>query len=178
MTNRFEVRKGIPVIITKEKLTVKMIQHRKGTVKRKIGDLIERNIFLDNEIKENETNIVNLRDSLNLLESKEVDEYIEYEKDQQELAQKKADNLLRGYIGDEAYKTLKSGKCIIFNDKDGVEYIITPEGVVGRKSGKSYRKLCVIKPKNIPLSDKIISILTSVKENPKSFPILRSQVVK
>jgi len=172
LTSHLVVRDDGTVILTrKEKLEPKQVLRMQNKLRSAIGLLTENNIEMAREIQRNDVKILSLQNELAVLESKEVKEYLERERELAELAIKKADNLLREYIGEDAYRTLKSGKSIVFTARDGVEYKLNPQGEVGRKVGSKYKRMCVVNPVNIPLDDRVIAIITSVRENPTRFQV-------
>ena len=62
---------------------------------------------------------------------------------------------------------------IHWHTPNGMKYKMTDTGQVFRQEGKKWFKLCIVRPKSLPLPDTILAILTSVKNNPRKYPNVR-----
>jgi len=153
-------------IISRRKLTDKQIINKR----RRLQDTI---IQLRDEMILKQQRISKLEETLQLLNSPVVDEYIkDFQKKWRE-ADEKAHALLKEYVGETAYQKIMKEGHLSFTAKDGMIYKIDREGKVYRKGSKGFNRLCIIRIKDLPLPDFIMSLLVNVKQNPRRFPLVR-----
>jgi len=170
-TRRVEINpEGIFLVGTK-KLGLSCLKARKTRLEGRILDLQEEQRSHERQIKRNVKEINELELELATFNSPEVLEWIqerekqvalERERKKQEriLANQRAKTFLREYIGETAYSQLMKKGFLEFTGKDGRDYKITSKGILLRGNNR----LCMIHPRNLPLPDFILSVLTTVKE--------------
>ncbi len=107
------------------------------------------------------------------LNTKEVEDIIWNQRENEKIAHQRALDLLREHIGLEAYTELNEKHRIFWKTGNGIKYKMTDTGQVYRQEKKKWYKLCVVRPKSLPLPDSILAILTAVKDNPRKFPNVR-----
>ncbi len=98
-----------------------------------------------------------------------VDNYLRQLEEEKNRAERRAQQMLREFVGDVAYKRIQKHGSMAFTAKDGLKYRVNKRGHVFR-GGK---RLCIIKPSGLPLPDFVIAALVNVRENPKRFPFRR-----
>lgn len=168
---RVEVNPEGVFIIGSKKLTLSSLKARRTRLEGEILRLQRMQRELSAEIKQNTKTIKELEFELATFNSQEVLEWIqrrekelalEKERKKQEriLANQRAKAFLREYIGEEAYTQLTKKGSLEFSGRDGRSYTLNSKGVLYRGSSR----VCVIHPRNLPLPDFIISVLTTVKE--------------
>lgn len=81
----------------------------------------------------------------------------------------KAEEFLRQYLGDDAYQRFTDTGTHVFEDKEGATYKIDLDGRLHKKTGNGYTHLCIAHKPKLPLGDRIVSIITSIKENPEKY---------
>jgi len=170
-TRRVEVNPEGVFIIGSKKLTLSSLKARRTRLEGEILRLQREQRELSAQIKRNTKTINELEFELATFNSQEVLRWIqrrekelalekEQKKQERILANKRAKAFLREYIGEEAYAQLTKEGSLEFSGRDGRTYRINSKGVLFRGSSR----VCVIHPRNLPLPDFIISILTTVKE--------------
>jgi len=170
-TRRIEVQPEGIFIVGSKKLTLHALKARKTRLEGEILRLGIEQRELNAEIKSNTHKIKDLEielatfnsiEVLAWMQQKEKEHALERERIRQEriLANQRAKTFLREYIGEEAYAQLREKGSIKFSGKDGRTYEITSKGVLYRGNSR----VCVVHPRNLPLPDFVISVLTTVKE--------------
>mgnify|MGYP001066681975 FL=1 len=148
--------------ITHRKLSAKGILAKRSRLQHDIVEARERIQFWT-------TKLGKLSRTLRALNEPVVNQYLKQLEHRKAEAEKKAQELLRGYLGEENYKTLQSKGRLSFTAKDGLTYRVNRRGHVFRGD----RRLCIIRPDDLPLPDFILTALVNVKEKPRRFPARR-----
>jgi len=149
-------------IIKKRKLT----QNQILSLRRKIQDA-------QISIADMERQIKNLEEQLKTLNSPLVEAFLERDKKEKQEVQEKAQAILRELIGDTLFQELQLKKRIVFQAKDGMVYKIEINGRIYRKVGKEWQQLCIIRPRDLPLPDFLLSLFVSIRENPTKYHLRR-----
>jgi vacuolar-type H+-ATPase subunit I/STV1 len=155
--------------VRSEKLNVRQIQKRRRTLQSRIVNKRSRIQDLQLEIKQLERQITSLEKQLEQLNSPIVQEFIRKEEEHQKEVQRKAQSLLHEVLGDSLYQKLENSKSFTFKANDGITYKIDRNGNVYRKVNKSFERLCIIRPSNLPLPDFILALFVNVREHPKKY---------
>ena len=170
-TRRVELTPEGVVLVGFQMLNLSALKSRKTRVEGEILSLQRRQRSLQNQIDSNNETIRELEFELASYNSVEINEWVEEQekeralqkergKREKLLANQKAKAFLKEYLGEENYgKLMKDGK-LNFTGRDGRGYEITSKGVLYRGT----KRMCVIHPRNLPLPDFIISVLTTAKE--------------
>ena len=94
----------------------------------------------------------------------ELIEEKEQKRREKAIANEKAQQFLQKYLGEEAYAELKKRNYLQFQAQ-GRAYRISSKGELSRITTRGEKKhICVVRPRNLPLPDYILSILRTVKE--------------
>jgi len=161
------------VVIQKKSLTWRQITNYKNQLSGKIANYYNQVQECEDKINSFKQKIESLELELKKLNSKEVESIIWQQREDEKIAHKRALDLLREHIGIEAYTELMEKHRIFWKTNNGMRYKMTDVGQVYRHENKKWYKLCIIRPKSLPLPDTILAILTSVKNNPRKFPNVR-----
>jgi len=161
------------LVIEKKSLTWRQISNYKNQLSGKIANYYNQLQEHEDEIKIIKDKIESLELELKKLHSKEVDDIIFKQRENEKIAHQRALDLLREHIGIEAYTELMEKHRIFWTTSNGMKYKLTDGGQVYRQENKKWFKLCIIRPKSLPLPDTILAILTSVKNNPRKYPNVR-----
>jgi len=102
-----------------------------------------------------------------VLNSEEFQKWLNEQRVDEVEAHAKAEDFMREYLGLEAYAQLmEKGELLFEVQKE--EWKITRYGLVYRKQDETFNPVCVIRPKELPIPDFVVSALTTLKENPKA----------
>jgi uncharacterized protein VirK/YbjX len=150
-------------------LNPKQILDRRQRYQRKIISLRDDIADLQIRIRNHQNQIQSLESDLKAINSEQVTAYIEKYNREKEEATLKALQLLHEVLGNEIYEKLESSKWCTFIGKDGGEYRITNGGHVSRKINGEWKKICLIRPTELPLPDFVLSAFINVRENPQKY---------
>lgn len=158
------------VVVEKKELTWRQITNYRSNLSNKINSFYTQLQDYEDKVNDIKSKINNLEVELKQLQSKEIEEMIQKQKEDEKIAHHRALDLLREHIGLEAFTTLMEKHRIFWTVTNGTKYKMTDIGKVYRKEEKKWNELCIIRPKSLPLPDTILAILTQVKDNPKKYP--------
>jgi hypothetical protein len=147
---------------TTRKLTAKVILHKRARLQNKILEARD-------EIAVWTRDLENLKRELETLNRPAVNEYIAEAERWKVEAERKAQQMLREYVGDEAYKVIQKNGYISFKAKDKLGYRVNRKGHVFRAD----KRLCIIRPSELPLPDFVVAALVNVREHPGKFRFRR-----
>ena len=170
-TRKVEVRHEGIFIVGERKLSLSTFKARRTRLEGQILDLQDEQRNLECQIKKNSQTIQQLESELTTFNSPEAIEWMkrrehelvlqrERKRKAKQEANQRAKQFLREYIGEEQYNQLIKQGYIEFEGKDRRTYRIKKEGGLYRDG----KRLCMIHPRNLPLPDFIVGILTTVKE--------------
>lgn len=166
---QLDYRENEILIITKKSLSWRQLENYRNRLTSKIGTLTQELADSENHVNEIKHRISLLDKELTKLRSNEVEQIIKKQKEDEQIANQRALDLLREHIGVSAFTDLMEKHRIFWTHKE-TKYKMNDKGSVFRKEGKEWKQLCIIKPREIPLPDSILAILVSVKTNPSKFP--------
>lgn len=170
---QLEYQENEIIVIEKKSLTWRQITNYKSKLSGKIADYYNQLQEHEDKINSFKQKIESLEIELKKLNSKEVEEIIWKQREDEKITHQRALDLLRQHIGVEAYTELMEKHRIFWTTSNGMKYKMTDGGQVFRKEAKKWFKLCIVRPKSLPLPDSILAILVSVKNNPRKFPNVR-----
>jgi len=170
-TRKVEVRHEGIFIVGERKLSLSTFKARRTRLEGQILDLQNEQRNLEHQIKKNSQTIQQLESELATFNSPEAIEWMERREHELVLqrerkrkakieANQRARQFLREYIGEKPYNQLNKKGFIEFQGKDHQTYRIDRKGGLYRHG----KRLCMIHPRNLPLPDFIVGILTTVKE--------------
>lgn len=170
--------RGIFVTETRQIKTMSILQMRRK-LEREI--IRTRQHLQDLDLKKEKLKrlLINLEEQLERLRSSLVEGYIEKERREREEIQNKAQSMLRELVGEQLFQELQVRNKIIFEAKDHIIYKIEKNGRIYRKvensetHKKEWQQLCIIRPRQLPLPDFLISLFISVREHPNSYRLRR-----
>lgn len=170
-TKHVEIRPEGIYLIKEKELTLGSFRANRTRLENQIMEIQNSQRHHERELKNNAILLQSLEHQLltfnspeameweRFMEQKLADEREKKKQEKQE-ANNKAKQLLHEYLGDESYKVLMKKGRINFTGNDGRTYQVTKKGELLRDS----KRLCMIHPRNLPLPDFIIAIMTTVKE--------------
>jgi len=164
--------RGIFITETRQLKTLSILQLRRK-LERKILRARRRIQDLELQRQETERELVNLEEQLRNLQSPLVEGYIEKERKAQEEADRKAQALLKELLGEQLFQELQLRNKIIFEAKDHMIYKIEGNGRVYRKVEKEWQQLCIVRPRDLPLPDFLLSLFVSIRQNPSNYRLRR-----
>jgi hypothetical protein len=147
---------------TTRKLTAKGILHKRARLQTLVLEARENVGYWNGEAER-------LTRELAELNRPTVNEYIAEAERRKVEAERRAQQILREYVGNEAYKAIQKNGYISFKAKDKLGYRINRKGHVFRGP----KRLCIIRPSELPLPDFVIAALVNVRERPGRFPFRR-----
>ena len=80
-----------------------------------------------------------------------------------------AEQIMLEFFGQDIHDKFMEQRELIFDAKDGDTYKINAEGTVFKKEDEGWKPVCLIRPRELPLPDFIISAITSVKNFPETY---------
>jgi hypothetical protein len=156
-------------IVEKRFLSLLQIQNRKHHIEQQIirirDDIAELRLQISNKEKKLQLSELELKQ----LSTPEVNAYVDKLKRERAEAHEKALALMREVLGNELFGELQNKKWCSFTAKDGGLYKITSQGYVFRRINNEWKKLCIIRPKELPLPDFVLAALINVREKPKQY---------
>jgi hypothetical protein len=156
-------------IVEKRFLSLVQIQNRKHHIEQRIIRVRDEIAELRLKIGSEEKKLQGLELELKQLSTPEVNAYIMKLQKERAEAHAKALSLMQEVLGKELFSGLQDKKWCSFTAKDGGFYKITSQGYVFRRINNEWKKLCIIRPKELPLPDFVLSALINVRENPKKY---------
>jgi hypothetical protein len=147
---------------TTRKVTARGILHKRAHLQTLILDARKNVAYWCREVER-------LTKELAELNRPTVDKYIAEAERRKVEAERKAQQILREYVGENAYKAIQKNGYISFKAKDKLGYRINRKGHVFRGD----KRLCIIRPSELPLPDFVIAALVNVREHPGKFPFRR-----
>ncbi len=156
------------------------IQNEIRLSKNRLEKLLRQKSNLDAKICSEENDKATFAAELTVFDSENFKQWLAVQKADLEArkmehatAYAKADIFLKEHLGDKIYAQLVETGELTFENSDNDTFKITLDGRVFRKEGDGFEPICVIRPKELPIPDTILAILTTLKEEPNR--ILREQ---
>jgi len=153
--------RGVFAVRTRQ-VSPKAILHHRARLQSKILEAREQIVFWQKELKSLET-------ELGEYNSPVVSNYMAQMEAMKDKAERRAQELLREFVGEIAYKQIQKKGSVAFTAKDGLKYRVNGKGHVFRGD----RRLCIIRPSQLPLPDFVIAALVNVREQPNRFRFRR-----
>lgn len=168
---QIELRPKGVVLVQEKTLSLSAFRSRRTRVEGEILRLQQENREIEAQHKSNIKRIQQLEQTLMTFNSPEVLEWerntqskLELAKEKRRLDKIEANNrakaFLREFLGQETYDNLMKRGSLEFQGTDGRAYSISKNGQLYRGN----KRLCMIRPRNLPLPDYIASVLTTMKE--------------
>ena len=151
------------------RLSVKQIKNLRSRWLSDVFKLRREIASLNKKILVKKKTIEQKEAMLNKLTKDNIQKLIGLEETKQKEINDKANEFLRGLIGDEAFKELEVNGYFKFEGLDGKTYRIKKDGTLQVDGGKYWYQCCHISPKELPLPDIIASVFNTVKRS-KTFP--------
>jgi len=152
-------------LVESRRLTSSQIKRLRSRVRSDISSLKAKMRHLYYELRRVEYEVEEKEKLLKQLESPIIKQYIEGEKDRRE----KAEELLKEYLGESKFKQWREKGGLWFQTPDGAYYHLNREGVLEIHADGKWRRVCVVRPRGLPLEDYVVAVLESLKQDPKEF---------
>jgi hypothetical protein len=153
---KYEYLSPLQVVGLRKRLQTRIVNLRTEIEDRKL------------QIVQKEQQVQQKEKELKELASPIVQSYIEQWQQKTKDANEKAEKLLLEVLGKETYTLLKKTKSLVFN-ANGMDYKITENGKLFRKTNNEWRELCIIRPRYLPLPDFVLSLLFNVRKQQYPF---------
>lgn len=156
-----------------KQLTPGQIKGLRTRTKRKLQDLRVKRNRLISEIDEVEAAVEKVQVFLEENQNPEVDGYIQRYEEQKSKAVERAEAFLRDFLGEEGYSKFRKAGFLEFQDALGESWRIYADGTAMRQENGSFRRVCVIRQRELPLPDHIVSVVQTIREQPESLTNMR-----
>jgi len=165
--------------------TLAKLQYKKYQLEKKKNQLDSRSQTLAYEIGNLNKQILALtsNDAKKIIieaeKQKEVDAEKRREENEKRLMKQhigtlNAEQMMLEFFGQDIHDKFMEQRELIFDAKDGNTYKVNVEGTVFKREDEGWKPVCLIRPRELPLPDFIISAITSVKNFPETYtPNLR-----
>ena len=97
----------------------------------------------------------------------EVDGYIKRYEEQKAKAGERAEAFLRDFLGEEGYIKFRKDGFLELQDTLGECWRVYSDGTAMRWEDGSLRRVCVIRQRELPLPDHIVSVVQTLREQPE-----------
>ncbi len=128
-------------------------------IRQKIQDKYVIIEDLERQLRQNQ-------DTLNRIPQEKINQVIQQEIEFKKQVDAKATVFLKDYLGDVAYNQLLEKGFYQFTGADNKQYRVKSDGELQCANSKYWYRMCVIKPKDLPLPDIISAIHATVTNNP------------
>jgi len=149
------------------------LQHKKYLLEKKKHSVDLRSQEFQHEINNINKQIL----ALNSPECKKIIEETEQKKQldliKRHIAQLNAEQIMLEFFGQDVHDRFLEEREYVFEANDGVTYKIIPEGTVFRQKDNDWEPLCLIRPRELPLPDFIVSAIVSIKNQPETYQLRR-----
>ena len=103
----------------------------------------------------------------------EVDGYIQRYEEQKAEAGEKAEAFLREFLGEEGYEKFRKDGYLELEDGLGDYWRVEADGTAMRLENGNFRRVCVIRQRELPLPDHIVSVVQTIRAQPERLMNLR-----
>ena len=97
----------------------------------------------------------------------EIDVYIQRYEEQKAKAGERAEAFLRDFLGEEGYSKFRKAGFLELKDTLGETWRIYADGTAMRWENGNWRRVCVIRQRELPLPDHIVSVVQTIREQPE-----------
>ena len=99
----------------------------------------------------------------------EVEEFMKRYAAQKADAENRAEEYLREFLGEEGYAEFKRKGWLELEDRNGDPWRVHADGSAYRWMEGRLERVCILRPKGLPMPDHIVSVVTSIRERPESY---------
>lgn len=122
---------------------------------------------IDSKIEATEEEIEECKDHLVVLHSEEFQQWINEQRQDEVEAYANAEHFMKEHLGLDAYAQLMEKGELIFEAEEKT-FKITRYGLFyERQENGEFRPRCVVRPRELPLPDYVVSVLETIKHEPK-----------
>jgi len=98
----------------------------------------------------------------------EIDSYITRYDEQKEEATERAETFLKDFLGDEGYETYRKDGYLQIEDSLGDYWRVEADGTARKYIDGKLSRICVIRQRELPLPDHIVSVVQTIRERPET----------
>jgi hypothetical protein len=150
-----------------KQLTSGQIKALRTRTQRKLQVLrIARNRLIT-QLDEVEAAVEKVQVFLEENQNPEIDVYIQRYEEQKAKAGERAEAFLRDFLGEEGYAKFRKAGFLELQDTLGETWRIYADGTAMRMENGSWRRVCVIRQRELPLPDHIVSVVQTIREQPE-----------
>ena len=99
----------------------------------------------------------------------EVEEFIKRYQAHKAEAEARAEEFLKEFLGEESYADFKDQGWLQLEDKNGDLWRVHADGSAYRWTEGRLERVCILRPKDLPMPDHVVSVVTSIRERPESY---------
>jgi hypothetical protein len=147
-----------------KQLTLGQIKALRTRTQRKLQALRVRGNRLSAELNEVEAEMKRVQGFLDEGQNPEVDGYIQRYEEQKAKAGERAEAFLRDFLGEEGYAKFRKAGFLELQDTLGESWRIYADGTAMRWENGNFRRVCVIRQRELPLPDHIVSVVQTIRE--------------
>jgi hypothetical protein len=152
--------------VSYKQLTPGQIKALRTRTKRKLQVLRMTRNRLIAELDEVEAAVERVNGFLEENQNPEVDGYIQRYEEQKAKAGERAEAFLRDFLGEEGYSKFRKAGFLELQDTLGETWRIYADGTAMRWENGNFRRVCVIRQRELPLPDHIVSVVQTIREQP------------
>ena len=149
-----------------KQLTSGQIKALRTRTKRKLQVLRMTRNRLIAELDEVEAAVERVNGFLEENQNPEVDGYIQRYEEQKAKAGERAEAFLRDFLGEDGYSKFRKAGFLELQDTLGETWRIYADGTAMRWENGNFRRVCVIRQRELPLPDHIVSVVQTIREQP------------
>jgi len=150
-----------------KQLTPGQIKALRTRTKKKLQDLRVKRNRLISELNEVEAAVEKVNGFLEENQSPEIDGYIQRYEEQKAKAGERAEAFLRDFLGEEGYAEFRKDGFLELQDTLGESWRVYSDGTAMRWENGNFRRVCVIRQRELPLPDHIVSVVQTIREQPE-----------
>jgi hypothetical protein len=148
-------------------LTPVQIKVLRTRTKKKLQVLRMKRNMLIAELDEVEAAAEKVQRFLEENQNPEVDGYMQRYEELKVKAGERAEAFLRDFLGEEGYSKFRKAGFLEFQNTLGENWRIFADGTAMRWENGSFRRVCVIRQRELPLPDHIVSVVQTIREQPE-----------
>jgi hypothetical protein len=110
---------------------------------------------------------------LNESESPDVEAFLERWEESKEEAEARAEQYLKEFLGDDGYEEFRERGWLELEDRYGDLWRVRANGETYKWVEGGLKRVCIVRPRGLPLPDHVVSVITSIQESPENYTNIR-----
>lgn len=151
-----------------KRLTPRQIKSLRTRTQNKLQELrSNQNVYLAwlNDI---EAEMETVNRFLDEMQKPEIDSYIIRYDEQKEEATERAEAFLQEFLGEEGYANYRKNGYLEIEDSLGDYWKVEADGTASKWIDGYLSRVCVIRQRELPLPDHIVSVIQTIRERPET----------